>query len=174
MLSRLAACTLAAGALAGCAPHAPPTGAPVAGATVVPAVRAVAERLAAQDRVADARLLAAVRPYAGATARDVTPRGSQVERLVVTVTNRGRRALHGVDGRLRLYRAGDARRLGLTTFHAQVDLAPGHSASVPLAIPLGSFAEGAGRLAQAAGTPKLVELELTGVDFTRAHAQESD
>ncbi len=101
------------------AARAPPRGgAASAGATVAPAVRAVAERLAAQDRVADARLLAAVRPYAGATARDVTPRGSQVERLVVTVTNRGRRELHGVDGRLRLYRARDARRLGLATFHA--------------------------------------------------------
>jgi hypothetical protein len=170
MLSRvLAACALS-GALAACA-HPPPSTAsapaPSSGATVAPAVRAVAERLAEQDRVADARLLASVRRYAGASGKDVTPAGSYVERLIVTVTNRGRRDLHGVSGRVQLFRASDARRLGLANFHAEVDIEPGHSARVPVAIPMLSFAEGAGPLAQAAGKPKLVQLELTGVDFER-------
>ncbi len=173
MLSRaLAACALS-GALAACAqlrPRRPrrPTPGATAGATVTPALRAVQERLAAQDRLSDARLLASVRQVRErAAARDVTPRGSQVERLLVTVTNRGTRDLHGVDGRLQLYRGRDARRLGLAMFHAAVDVAPGRSARVPVAIPLTDFAEGAGPLAQEAGQPKLVELELIGVDFGR-------
>jgi hypothetical protein len=173
----LAACALS-GVLAACAQQPPPStaaAAPSTGATVAPAVRAVAERLAAQDRASDAKLLASVRRYAGATASDVTPRGSHVERLIVTVTNRGSRDLHGVSGRLQLFRARDARRLGLATFHAAVEVEPGHSARVPVAIPLGSFAEGAGPLAQDAGLPKLVQLELTGVDFERGRgATETD
>jgi hypothetical protein len=182
----LGACALS-GALAACAQQSPPSttataagpataaAAPSAGATVAPAVRAVAERLAAQDRIADAKLLASVRRYAGATARDVTPRGSHVERLLVTVTNRGSRDLHGVSGRLQVFRARDARRLGLATFHAEVEVEPGRSARVPVAIPMGSFAEGAGPLAQDAGRPKLVQLELTGVDFERGRgASETD
>ena len=54
-------------------------------------------------------------------------------------------------------------RLGLASFSANVDVPPHRSANVNVAIPLAAFAaEGAGALARASGTPKRVELELTG------------
>ncbi len=169
MLTRLVAACALTGALAACAqPAARSTAsgpAPSPGATVLPGIKAVGDRLAEQDRESHARLLASVRRYASASARDVTPAGSQVERLIVTVTNRGSRDLRGISGGVQIFRAGDGHRLGLADFHAAVDIEPGHSAKVPVAIPMLSFAEGVGSLAMTAGKPKLVELELTGLDF---------
>lgn len=157
-------------ALAACAPHAPPaaaTATPAPADTVAPGLRAVQRRLVEQDRLTQAQLAASMRKVAQARGRDVTPKGSQVERLLVSVTNRGTRDIRGIDGWVRIYRARDARRLGLADFEVKVDIAPGHEATVPVAIPMLSFAEGAGPLAVEAGRPKLLELGLKGVEFER-------
>ena len=106
-----------------------------------------------------------MRKVAQVRGRDVTPSGSHVERLLVSVTNR-RHARHPRHPGLGAhYRARDARRLGLADFAAKVDIAPGHEATVPVAIPMPSFAEGAGPLALEAGHAKLLELGLKGVEF---------
>jgi hypothetical protein len=86
-----------------------------------------------------------------------------VERFVVHVTNRGTRALRRIDGGVIVYGGPGLHRLGLASFSANTDVPPGRSADVRVAIPLVAFAaEGAGALARASGTPKRVELELSG------------
>lgn len=168
MLIRPLAASALICALAACAPHAPPAPAsatPAPADTVAPALRAVQQRLVEQDRLAEARLAASMRAVAQVRGRDVTPRGSHVERLLVSVANRGTRDIRGIEGWVRIYRARDARRLGLADFEAKVDVAPGHQTTVPVAIPMLEFAEGAGSLALEAGRPKLLELGLKRVEF---------
>ena len=127
------------------------------------ALRAKGEQLAAQDRADAARRRADVARVVTASARDVTPPNSMVERFVVHVTNRGTRALRRVDGGVIVYGGRGLHRLGLANFSANVDVPPGRGANVNVAIPLAAFAaEGAGALARASGLPKRVELELTG------------
>lgn len=170
MLTRTLAASALIGALAACAPHAPPppaaaSAAPAPDGTVAPDLRAVQQRLVEQDRLAQARLAASMRGIAEVRGRDVTPPGSHVERLLVSVANRGTHDIREIEGWVRIYRARDARRLGLADFEAKVDIAPGHQATVPVAIPMLEFAEGAGPLALEAGRPKLLELGLKGVEF---------
>jgi hypothetical protein len=132
------------------------------GATFDPRLRAKQAELVEYDRAADAKLRAAVARIAGGSARDVTRPDTVVERFVVTVTNRGTRAIRRVDGGVAVYDAKTLKRLGLSTFSAAADIEPGATASVPVAIPMTAFAEGAGLLARSAGQPKKVELTLTG------------
>jgi hypothetical protein len=159
------------GAVAACAkqPDAQPSqpAAAVARASVSPAyaaaLRAKGAQLAALDRTNAERRRAEIARVVTGSARDVTPANSSVERFVVHLANRGTHALRRVDGGVTLYGGRGLHRLGLASFSANVDVAPGRSANVNVAIPLSAFAaEGAGAVAQASGTPKRVELELTG------------
>jgi hypothetical protein len=127
------------------------------------ALRAKGEQLAAQDRANAARRRAEVARVVSGSARDVTPANAMAERFVVRVTNRASRALRRIDGGVIVYGGRGLHRLGLASFSANVDVPPNGSANVNVAIPLAAFAaEGAGALARASGTPKRVELELTG------------
>ena len=166
MLIRAAAALVVTGVLAACAQRggdqpAQPSPAP----TMNPELRATQRRLVEEDRRARTRRLAEIAAIAQGSARDVTPAGSTVERLVVTVTNRGRREITRVDGGVAIYDGVGRTRLGLSTFSAPAGIAPGRTAHLAVAIPMGAFAEGAGPLARTAGTPKRVELDLTGFGF---------
>jgi hypothetical protein len=132
------------------------------GATLDPRVRAKQAELVEYDRAADARLRVEVARIAGGSARDVTRPDTVVERFVVTVTNRGTRMIRRIDGGVTVYEAKTLKRLGLSTFSATAAIKPGATASVPVAIPMTAFAEGAGLLARSAGQAKRVELTLTG------------
>jgi hypothetical protein len=135
---------------------------PLPAATLDPRLVAKQAELVEYDRAADARLRAEVARTAGGSARDVTRPDTVVERFVVTVTNRGTRAIRRVDGGVAVHDAKTGKRLGLSTFSAAAEIAPGATANVPVAIPMSAFAEGAGLLARSAGQPKNVELTLTG------------
>ena len=151
-------------AAAACAHHgdeASPAASPVSAYDA--ALRAKGAQLAAQDRADAARRRAEVARVMSGSARDVTPANSMSERFVVHVTNRTARALRRIDGGVIVYGGRGLHRLGLASFSANVDVPPKSSANVNVAIPLTAFAaEGAGALARASGTPKRVELELTG------------
>jgi hypothetical protein len=127
------------------------------------ALRAKGAQLAALDRANADRRRAEVARVMSGSARDVTPPNSMVERFVVRIANRSAHALRRVDGGVIVYGGRGLHRLGLASFSANVDIAPGHVAGVNVAIPLTAFgSEGAGALALASGAPKRVELELTG------------
>jgi uncharacterized phage protein gp47/JayE len=127
------------------------------------ALHAKQAQLAENDRASAAHRRADVARVLTGSARDVTPANSMAERFVVRVTNHGARAVRHVDGGVIVYGGAGLHRLGLAHFSADADVPPGRSAEVRVAIPLTAFAaEGAGALARASGTPKRVELELTG------------
>ncbi|MDB5071433.1 MAG: hypothetical protein JWM87_2544 [Candidatus Eremiobacteraeota bacterium] len=135
------------------------------------ALHAKQAQLAEQDRASAARRRADVARVVTGTARDVTPASSMVERFVVRVANHGVRAIRRIDGGVIVYGGAGLHRLGLASFSASADVPPGRSADVRVAIPLTAFAaEGAGALARASGTPKRVELELTGYSVEKGAA----
>ena len=152
----------------------------VARASVSPAyaaaLRAKGAELAALDRANGERRRAAIASVVTASARDVTPPNSLVERFVVHVENHAMHALRRIDGGVTLYGGRGLHRLGLAAFSAKVDIAPGRSADVNVAIPLPAFAaEGAGALALASGTPERVALELSGYQLqSGGGARETD
>ncbi|HYW53523.1 MAG TPA: hypothetical protein VFF00_10120 [Candidatus Elarobacter sp.] len=165
MLSRALAAAALICALAGCAQRG---GGSAAAGTPVPsayeaALRAKQAELVEADRASAARRRADVARVVTGSARDVTPASSMTERFELRLTNHGTRALRRVEGGVIVYGGAGLHRLGLASFSVKLDLAPGRSANVPVSIPLSAFAaEGAGALARASGTPKRVELELTG------------
>jgi hypothetical protein len=162
-----------AGALAGCARHDASTNAGAPSAAYLADLRAEQRRLAALDRARTAQRRAAIARVVTGSARDVTPEGSMVERFIVTVTNHARRTIRRVGGGVIVYSG--TNRLGLSTFTVPVDVEPGKTARVPVAIPLTAFAtEGAGALAQASGKPKRVELDLTAYSFDGAAGGDTD
>ncbi len=165
MTFRAVAAVALLGAAAACANHrdAPvqPGASPVSAYDA--ALRAKAAQLTAQDRAATERRRAEIARIVSGSARDVTPPNAASERFVVRLVNRGARAIRRIDGGVIVYGGPGLHRLGLATFSANVDVAPGRSANVAVAIPHAAFgAEGAGALAVANGAPKRVELELTG------------
>jgi hypothetical protein len=156
MMRRALAVIALLGAVAACASHRDEP-------SYDAAVRAKGAQLAAQDRADQERRRTEIARVMSGSARDVTPPNSMAERFVVHVTNRAPHALRRIEGGVIVYGGRGLHRLGLASFRANVDVAPGRSADVPVAIPLSAFAaEGAGALALARGTPKRVELELTG------------
>jgi hypothetical protein len=149
-------------ALCACAYRAGDDGKAAPNATLDPRLRAKQMELVEYDRAADERLRAEVARIAGGSARDVTRADSLVERFVLTVTNRGKRPIRRVDGGVTVYDAKTLHRLGLSTFSVAAAVEPGATATLPVAIPMTAFAEGAGPLARSAGQAKKVELTLTG------------
>lgn len=175
MLIRALAAGALAGALAGCAQHASTSDGGAPAASYQAELRAEQQRLAELDRTRTARRRAAVARVVTGSARDVTPEDSMSERFDVTLTNHARRTIRRVGGGLVVYPAAGGPRLGLSTFSAAVDLRPGETVRVPVAVALTAFAnEGAGVLAQARGKPKRVELDLTDYSFGGAERAESD
>lgn len=166
MLSRALAAAALTCALAACAHRddgAAARATPLPRSAYDAALRAKQAQLTELDRANAATRRAQVARVVTATARDVTPANATVERFVVRVTNHGRRALRRIDGGVIVYGGAGLHRLGLATFSTTVDVPPGRTADVPVAIPLVAFAaEGAGALARASGKPKRVELELMG------------
>jgi len=165
MTFRAVAAVALLGAAAACANHrdavVQPAASPVSAYDV--ALRAKAAQLAAQDRGAADRRRAEMARVVSGSARDVTPPGALSERFVVQLANHAGRALKRIDGGVIVYGGRGLHRLGLAAFSAQVDVPPGRTASVGVAIPRAAFgAEGAGALALANGMRKRVELELTG------------
>ncbi|MEA2786708.1 MAG: hypothetical protein QOF71_2812 [Candidatus Eremiobacteraeota bacterium] len=140
------------------------------------ALRAKGAQLAALDRANAERRRAAIARVVTGSARDVTPAGSIVERFVVHLDNHAMHALQRIDGGVTLYGGRGLHRLGLASFSAKVDVPPGRSANVNVAIPLSAFAaEGAGAVARAGGTPKRVELDLSGYQLeSGGGARETD
>lgn len=161
MVTRMLTGALVACALGACV-HRAGDAKPAPSATPDPRLRAKQRELVEYDRAADARLRAAVGRIGSGSARDVTRPDSLVERFVVTVTNRGTRPIRRVDGGVTVYDAKTLRRLGLSTFSVAAAIAPGATRTIPVAIPMAAFAEGAGPLARSAGQAKKVELILTG------------
>jgi len=152
---------------AACANHADATAPSQPAASPVSAydaaLRAKGAQLAAEDAANAARRRAEIARVVTGSARDVTPANAMAERFVLRVTNRAARALRRIDGGVIVYGGRGLHRLGLASFSVTVDVPPNRSANVNVAIPLAAFAaEGAGALARASGTPKRVELELTG------------
>jgi hypothetical protein len=173
MLIRALAAGALACALAGCARHDASTGGGAPSAAYQTELRAEQRRLAALDRTHTAQRRAVIARVVTGSARDVTPDGSMVERFIVTVTNHAHRPIRGIGGGVIVYSG--AERLGLSTFTVPVDVEPGKTARVPVAIPLTAFAtEGAGALAQASGKPKRVELDLTSYSFDGATGADAD
>ncbi|BDE06209.1 hypothetical protein WPS_14850 [Vulcanimicrobium alpinum] len=132
---------------------------------VDPRLRAKQIELAARDRREDARRSAAIARVASASARDVTGPDATVERFVVRLANRGNTRIARIAGGVTVYDARSGRRLGLSTFAAAADVAPGETRSLAVAIPMSAFAEGAGPLARLAGAPKRVDVDLTEIGF---------
>jgi len=171
MTGRACAAVALLSALAACAkqPDAQPSqsAAPAVRVSMSPqyaaALRAKSVELTALDRANAERRRAEISRVVTGSARDVTPPNASVERFVVRLTNHGTHALRRIEGGVTVYGGRGLHRLGLASFSANVDVAPGRSADVGVAIPLSAFAaEGAGAVAQAGGKPKRVELELTG------------
>ncbi|HEY6234106.1 MAG TPA: hypothetical protein VIW69_03245 [Candidatus Elarobacter sp.] len=175
MLIRALAAGALAGALAGCAQHAASSNDGAPAAAYQAELRAEQKRLAELDRTRTARRRAEIARVVTGSARDVTPGGAMTERFVVTVTNHARRTIRRIVGGLVVYPATGAQRLGLSTFSVALELRPGATARVPVAIPLTAFAiEGAGALARASGTPKRVDLDLTAYAFDGAERADAD
>jgi hypothetical protein len=163
MTCRALAAAALLGAVAACASHRDAAVQPSPASAYDVALRAKAARLTALDRAAAEHRRAEIARVVSGSARDVTPPNATSERFVVQLVNRGARALRRIDGGVIVYGGRGLHRLGLAAFSANVDVAPGRSANVAVAIPHAAFgAEGAGALALANGMPKRVELELTG------------
>jgi hypothetical protein len=175
MLIRALTASTLAGVLAGCAQHTAGANGAASPAAYQADLRAEQRRLAELDRTRTARRRAEIARVLTGSARDVTPDGSMTERFVITVTNHGARTVRRIGGVVVVYPSRGARRLGLSTFSVAVDLRPGETAHVPVAIPLTAFAaEGAGALARASGRPKRVELDLTAYSLDGAERPEAE
>jgi hypothetical protein len=162
LLTRVLAGVAVTCALCACAHRAGVDGKAAPNATLDPRLRAKQVELVEYDRAAEERLRAEVARIAGGSARDVTRADSLVERFVLTVTNRGVRPIRRVDDGVIVYDAKTLHRLGLSTFSAATDIVPCATVTVPVAIPMAAFAEGAGPLARSAGQAKKIQLTLTG------------